>query len=98
MSDTLPDELIPFDDFVNVYAITPITVGSPVLITNKGSSTILVVEAAVKPVAGSTDGVPIYPNNSTTNPTTVTGTPTGIWLKTQSTNIKNKVNIQEYIV
>lgn len=98
MSDTLPDNIIPFDDFVSAYTITAITVGTSILIHNKGSHPLLVVEAPTKPAADSKDGIPIYPNNSTTNPSTVTGTPTGVWLKTLSVNTRNAVNIQEYIV
>lgn len=93
MSDTLPDNIIPFDDFVSAYTITAIPVGTSILIHNKGSHPLLVVEAPTKPAADSKDGIPIYPNNSTTNPSTVTGTPTGVWLKTLSVNTRNAVNI-----
>ena len=97
MSDTLPDKKIPFDDFVSAYTLTGLAVGTPLVINNKGSHTLIVVEAETKPAADSVDGVPIYPNNSNTNPALVLGTPTGVWLKTISTNTQDTVNIQEYV-
>ena len=60
MADTLPDVTVPSDSFIDAYSATGITVGTPLLITNKGGYTILAVEAASQPSADSTDGVPIF--------------------------------------
>lgn len=98
MADTLPDVTVPSNDFIDAYAATGITLGTSIVITNKSGRTILVVEAASKPAADSKDGVPIYPNNSFTNPSVVTGTPSGVWIKTLSPlGYASKVNIQEYV-
>lgn len=97
MSDTLPDVVVPFNDFTDAYTATGIAVGTSIQILNKGNYPVLVVESATKPTASSTEGYTIYANNSQTNPSIVKDTPTGVWLKTISSNISSRVNIQIFV-
>lgn len=59
MADTIPDITVVNTSWVNVYSSAGITVGDNLIVTNKSSSPILLVEAISSPLPNVTDGVPL---------------------------------------
>lgn len=53
---TLPDVIRPANTWVDVYAATGITPGTPIQIFNKSDVSLVVQETAVAPTAGTYDG------------------------------------------
>lgn len=93
MANTIPDISVSTEDWVDVYTLTNIAVGTSLLLNNKGGGNILYQERATKPDALSEDGVLIGTISTGTNNPSISGTPTGVWLKAVS--IGCKVNVRE---
>lgn len=94
MADTLPDITVPSDTWVSVYTETGISVGASVSITNKSSQEVLIQEVLNQPANVDNNGKIISTINTGTYQATVTGTPTGVWLKSSGNN-SALVNVQE---
>lgn len=94
MADTLPDFEADFADWTDVYTTTGITVGNPVLITNKSSYEVLVYESATKPDASNKSGRFISTISTGSYQASITGTPTGLWVRSSSDKYKALVNVQ----
>lgn len=94
MADTIPDVPAPANDWVNIYTLTGISVGTSVTITNKSSYEVLIQERATKPLSDNVNGKVLATINTGTYQATVTGTPTGIWVKSSGKN-NALINIQE---
>lgn len=94
MADTLPDFSAPSDSWIDVYSQTSIPVGTSIAITNKSSYEVLIQEKATQPAADNNDGKPLATISTGTYQATVTGTPSGVWLKS-SGNSPALVNVQE---
>lgn len=93
MADTLPDITVSPTGWSDVYTLTGIPVGSTITICNKGSSPLLFVEAVSAPAANSTDGKLIGTLYNGSYNITVTGSPTGVWLKSFGLT-SSDVNVQ----
>lgn len=91
MSNTLPNITVLTTEWVDVYSLTGIPVGTSLVITNNSESTLLVQEQATQPLADNTDGI-LFGNVFNTNQATVTNNPTTVWLK--ATKSTCSVNIQ----
>lgn len=94
MADTLPDFKAPTGSWIDVYAQTGITVGASIAITNKSSYEIIVKEQAAAPADSDTNGSLIATINTGTYQAILTGTPTGVWIKS-SGDSDALVNVQE---
>lgn len=94
MADTIPDFYAPNGSWIDVYTETGITSGATITITNKSSYEVLILEQLAQPLASVNDGKPISTINTGTYTATVSGSPTGVWLKS-SGNSPALVNVQE---
>ena len=93
MAQTLPDIIIG-QTWIDINTVSGIAVGTPMLITNKGSRELLVLEQTATPVDSDTLGVPI---TNTDNPYATANTLVGslkIWCKARDT-LGTTINVQE---
>lgn len=81
MANTRNDVTIPPKQWVDLYTLSGITVGTAVSIINKGSSPFYVVIAASAPAAptGVPKGVPVYTSGTYSSSTTVSSGASGLW-------------------
>ena len=94
MADTLPDFEAPSGSWIDAYAQTGIVLGTSILITNKSSYEILIQEKATQPAADNNDGKTLATISTGTYQATVSGTPSGVWLKSTG-SVNALVNVQE---
>lgn len=59
MADTIPDITVTNAAWANVYSLAGITVGDSIIVTNKASSPMLLIESVVAPLPTVADGVPL---------------------------------------
>lgn len=59
MAQTLPDILIPSDDWVSINTLTSTAIGTYLTISNKSTRKVVLNENTTKPTASSTDGIVI---------------------------------------
>ena len=57
MAQTLPDLIIPSDQYVSINSLSGVAVGEKMLLQLKGSSWLKIAESAAQPAADSDDGL-----------------------------------------
>lgn len=82
MADTIDDITISHTDWVDVYTLSSILVGTSLIVQNKGSQTVTLYESATKPTGTdtNTNGVDLLPYADAGTTANVTNTPSGIWV------------------
>lgn len=93
MADTLPDFVVPADDWVSVESQTSLAAGTALIIQNKGWEGILLAINSVKPDADSIDGPQIYGAPNPLSTITVDAGENSVWLKS-TTERQTLVNVQ----
>ena len=86
MSDTLPDVPVSGSEYVDVYTLSGITVGTRIVIQNKTQFPIHIQETAAQPLAASTDGIVCDRLNSK-----IVISASGCWVKART---DSKISVQ----
>lgn len=92
MADTIPDISVS-SEWVDVYTVTGISVGSTITVCNKGGYRILIQESPTKPLTSSGDGKLLASYVTGANNAVVEGSVSKVWLK--ATKGSCDVNVQE---
>jgi len=82
MADTRNDVPVPSKQWVDIYALSGIAVGTAVVIINKGSNSFYVSAQATSPAAvtsGAPKGVPVYPCGIFGSTISVASSAAGLW-------------------
>jgi len=86
MADTLPDIELPVNTWVDLYAQSGILVGTRIIVSNKGSSSLILATSATEPTT--LDGVPLETYKDRINESG----DSGAWA--YSGNVKGLVNVR----
>jgi len=89
MEDTRPNITVTADDWVDIYTLSSITVGTNVQITNRSPSEVVYQIGITKPDKDSQNGLVILPNKSH-----IINNASGIWMKSSS-SFDVPVNVQD---
>ena len=54
--DTIPDVIAQIEQYIDIYALTGIAIGTPLLIQNKSESRMVIQISPTQPIAQSNDG------------------------------------------
>jgi len=93
MADTLPDFIVPPDDWVSVEDKTTLATGTALIIQNKGDEGILLAINSVKPAADDVNGPQVYGSPNPLSTITVDAGENTVWLKSLSSR-STLVNVQ----
>lgn len=88
MANTIPDITLSVTDYINVYTLTGIAVGTALVIQNKSSEEVLIQIAPTKPLSTSTAGE-VLPSLEQAG---IDAGESGCWVKGFA---KGKISVQE---
>lgn len=94
MSATIPDIIIPFNDYVSVNQLCGIPNGTPIQIQTKASREVYLQESNSKPPSTSTDGVILTDILSGNSVADVTSGSLEIWARSSEANSRISVVIR----
>lgn len=94
MSQTIPDILVPSNEFVDINILANIIVGATFTILNKGNYNIVLQESVLQPSASSEDGVLITNVYSPHARADIRAGSIRVWARTLGTDVSCKINVQ----
>lgn len=94
MSQTIPDIVVPSNQFIDVNTLSGVTVGSAMTILNKGNYNIVLQESTLQPAASSEDGVIMSNIYSPHARADIRSGSIKIWARTLGTDVSCKINVQ----
>lgn len=78
MTDTINDIILTGDAYQDVYTLSSIVIGTPLVVQNKSATNLIYLQiATTAPAASDIDGKILYPGKELF----VTGATTGLWAK-----------------
>lgn len=95
MADTIPDIKVSGAEWIDLYAVTGITVGNDLSIMNKSSRDVLIQETASQPLASSDDGRILSRYNTMIHEIHMYNSPSGAWAKCSQDAYEALINVQE---